>query len=101
MIISISVTSLIAGYITHLLFRSDNDSSGKRRGFRAILQCFNPNRTGRSDVHGNRFFKFHIKITRIHSAIHLMAASNFSHSSRHGVICDGARGEERKRGNEM
>ena len=98
MIISISVTSLIAAYITHLLFRSDNDSSGKRRGFRAILQCFNLNRTGRSDVHCNIFFKLHIKITRILSTIHLMAASSFNHSSRHDIIREGVKGEGGREG---
>ena len=90
------MASLIAAYITHLLFRSDNDNSGKRRGFKAILQCFNHNTTGRSDVHGNRFYKLHIKITRILSAIHLMAASNFSHSSRYADMHEEARGIEEK-----
>ena len=90
------MTSLIAACITHLLFRSDNDNSGQRRGFKAILQCFYPNTTGRSGVLSNRFFKLHLEITRILSGIHLMAAST-SATVQDMMICVSERGGERER----
>ena len=80
-----------------LLFHSDNDDSGNRRGFRAFLQCFNPNTTARSDVQGSRFFELHIEITGILTAVDLMAASNVSKSSRYDDMRERAKGREEDR----
>ena len=96
-IIFITMTSLIAAYITHLLFRSDNKNLGNGRGFRAILQCFNPNITGKSNVQANRIFKLHIKITRILSAMYLMATCEENQASWYDDMSEGGR----KRENEM